>query len=97
VRTHGTASAYNGGCRCDDCKASHRDRIARQKLARKDKEVTAEHGKVATYRNWSCRCRPCMDAAAATMREYEGSAARVFKRALLKALTDSEGPAGCGA
>jgi hypothetical protein len=91
---HGSPSGYNAGCRCDDCKASHRARIARQKLARKDKEVTAEHGKATTYANWGCRCRPCMDAAAAKMREYEGSAPRVFKRSLLKALLDSEAERG---
>lgn len=70
---HGIASSYNRGCRCDDCTARHRERLATYLSRRRALRVLVDgrlvaplpaekHGKVSTYVNHACRCVPCVAA-----------------------------------
>jgi len=66
-------------CRCDVCKAAHRERVGTRRDQRRAERVlvdgrmvavrAARHGNQSTYSNWFCRCRPCTDAVAAYFRE----------------------------
>lgn len=66
---HGTPGAYNGGCRCDVCRAractrvveSYRRRLAERVLVggRWFAPRAPTHGRVSTYKNWGCRCESC--------------------------------------
>lgn len=60
TRTHGLASTYRGGCRCDGCRTANtvRARLERARRAASTPPAGA-HGKAATYSNWRCRCEPC--------------------------------------
>jgi hypothetical protein len=64
--THGTRSAYNAGCRCDDCRAAQRlyqrGYYARTKHARGDKLDPANCGTKAQYDYHRCRCTACRKA-----------------------------------
>ena len=68
---HGTSSAYNHGCRCEECTAAKReyDRQYRRnnpdkvRAAREKRKQTPfeeiKHGKYTTYNNYACRCDEC--------------------------------------
>lgn len=65
---HGTRTRYNDGCRCEECVEENRQDSVRRRRAREAARVMVdgrpvavgpEHGKVATYANWGCRCLPC--------------------------------------
>lgn len=56
---------YECGCRCDLCQSAHAARMRRRRAERyamDPKPPYVVHGKPATYGNWGCRCRPCLDA-----------------------------------
>ena len=64
---HGVSAYSNHRCRCDVCRSAFSEyqrnaRRERRERLRQDPEL-AQHGLAATYHNWSCRCRPCTDAA----------------------------------
>ncbi len=68
--THGIPSAYNNGCRCDECRLAHRARMARIRadlFSRPRDQVP--HGTRGGYINWGCRCQPCTTAATVANRE----------------------------
>ncbi len=60
---HGTASRYNNGCRCDECRAG-RARVNYQWRRQRDPNNQPEdtHGTLNGYVNWSCRCERCREA-----------------------------------
>lgn len=66
MAAHGTYSYYhNHKCRCDECKAAHRDHMrAWRERARTYPADQIPHG-VDGYRNYGCRCDTCRDAKAA--------------------------------
>lgn len=56
-------AAYNGGCRCDDCRRTHRQRCARVTAAlRARPREDVPHGTYGGYTNWGCRCEACTQA-----------------------------------
>lgn len=59
-RTHGLASTYVDGCRCDKCREAHRVRHAasRAALAARPRDQVP-HGTSGGYDNWLCRCEKC--------------------------------------
>jgi hypothetical protein len=61
VEQHGTYATYCQGCRCDECREANRKRGAADRESRSAREIpsSVQHGKAATYSNWSCRCEPC--------------------------------------
>jgi hypothetical protein len=79
-RNHGTPSAYNKGCSCDDCRAAHRERVNRSLARMRARGLAPDdprHGHHNTYKNWACRCDPCRAAHSAEMkRRRPGKAAR---------------------
>lgn len=63
------AGTYNTGCRCEDCRAYQRQRVAANRAARAARlaagelkrnrgEGLLEHGVRASY-DAGCRCEPC--------------------------------------
>lgn len=56
----GTKSAYNAGCRCDDCRDAN-TKAHRQLRVDKDRyDIT--HGTASGYFNFGCHCEPCKTA-----------------------------------
>ena len=82
---HGTRSKYQRGCRCDLCRAAHRD--AARAYARKRgveprserlARIAAKHGSVKRYQK-GCRCGECKAAkSAAGKREWERRRLRIL-------------------
>lgn len=79
---HGTYSCYcNWGCRCGSCSRAWTTYVTRRRVERRTALVEdedgftvvdrpgTEHGTYSTYKNWNCRCRPCIRAATAYRRE----------------------------
>ena len=73
--SHGwPGTGYANGCRCEDCRAAHRARYARDRARRV--AATNRNGGVAplakhgatTYTNWGCRCEVCRTANAVKSR-----------------------------
>lgn len=64
---HGTEYRYNKHkCRCQACRAAHANRQAtnvaqRRAILEVDPSIRP-HGNPSTYKNWGCRCDPCIDA-----------------------------------
>jgi hypothetical protein len=56
----GTHSAYSHGCRCDACKAAHRE-YTRARRAKALADGTLSHGVRGTY-SAGCRCWKCVEA-----------------------------------
>lgn len=75
---HGTATGYQYGCRCGDCRGAHAaaNRLARARRARALPETTAQlvHGTRSTYVNHGCRCSACDEA------QRRANAGRVRRR-----------------
>jgi hypothetical protein len=69
---HGTPSAYNKGCHCDECRKQHRKRqaVIRARLAARPRDEVP-HG-MHGYRNWGCRCEVCTTANSEDCRERRG-------------------------
>lgn len=67
-KAHGTPSAYNKGCRCDECKEANRLRCAKSAAKRRARS-DVPHGTVTGYRNWACRCDLCKAASVPDSRE----------------------------
>jgi len=71
---HGASAYRNGRCRCDECRAAHRDRVKEEIKIRHQKmvdgEIEVEHGTISTYRNYACRCDECSAAQSAANRSY---------------------------
>ena len=89
VLVHPSASAYNKGCRCADCRELHRKRhnyvMARAQAAAAGCPERIPHGP-GGYTNWGCRCAVCLEA---------GRAKNALRRARVKTaagkrLTDRE-------
>lgn len=59
---HGTTNRYSWGCRCNECRAAHRERM--RGLQGKP---PPSHG-YSGYRNYGCRCDVCREAHAEEMR-----------------------------
>lgn len=62
IRRHGSASAYDKGCRCVSCRQAKRDRLAQ--LGRQKTVVErqpAQHGTASKY-SAGCRCDQCREA-----------------------------------
>lgn len=60
MRTHGLASTYRHGCRCDDCREAHRVAHAAQRAALAARpRAQVPHGTSGGYDNWLCRCEKC--------------------------------------
>lgn len=86
MKTHGTPSCYNAGCRCDDCRKTNRERSRRQRAARNPAD--APHGTAGGYTNYGCRCEPCRRAHAASISTRVRAYSRAMKR--LRALYREE-------
>lgn len=70
-RAHGTASAYNKGCRCAECREGNRERCAATRAAlRRVAPGGVPHG-AAGYSNYGCRCEVCTEANSARCRAYK--------------------------
>ena len=83
---HGTYSAYNRGCRCEECKTfrnawhrdyrdRNRDSLLPKRRAHRLHLKTApvpegQHGTRNGYEDYGCRCQPCRDAKSACAWEY---------------------------
>lgn len=60
--THGKASTYRHGCRCDECRTEHTKQVARESAGRARRPVAdVPHG-LSGYKNWGCRCEVCSHA-----------------------------------
>lgn len=74
---HGTTRAYDGGCRCDTCRAFKRQKNARrrerlqQRVAQRDPSL--QHGRAILY-GVGCRCEPCSVANNASQKRWRASA-----------------------
>lgn len=72
---HGTGTTYNRGCRCEECRANHYNRM--QKTFERIRNATLpsgdkRHGTVNGYFNYACRCEPCKaEGAAKNKADYE--------------------------
>ncbi|MFJ3705055.1 MULTISPECIES: helix-turn-helix domain-containing protein [unclassified Streptomyces] len=71
VRTPcGSPGRYKAGCRCDTCRAGHRDRLRVKKTERYARHKAGlavfTHG-ASAYGNWGCRCQVCTREHAAKM------------------------------
>lgn len=52
---HGTRGRYCRGCRCEDCTEANRQCGRRLKG-----RIPPRHGTESAYRNYACRCEPCL-------------------------------------
>lgn len=84
----GSGAMYNRGCRCEPCKARHRERMTEGNKRRWAQRVTGangdwfaasvlDHGTSSAYTNWGCRCDPCRGAATRRNREWRETHPRV--------------------
>lgn len=78
IRAHGTPSAYNAGCRCEDCTTVNRNRMAGQRERwATDSPLTGpddpRHGTPTAYSSYGCRCEPCTKANRDACAEYKRS------------------------
>lgn len=86
---HGIPSSYNRGCRCDECRARHAERVRGNVAAHYERNVARRvlvdgrwfapdrdglHGRRDTYIRFGCRCEPCTDANAEYERRRAGAA-----------------------
>ncbi len=78
---HGTIDGYNRHrCRCDECKAAHRERCITNRQRRLDQRIEVDgkfyspiverHGTTNGYRNYGCRCAGCTAAHGRGCRDY---------------------------
>lgn len=66
---HGTFLSYQRGCTCQPCKDANTAQARAQKEKRLSKEIPEElHGTDTGYRNWGCKCKPCLEAGVRTNR-----------------------------
>lgn len=73
--THGKASTYRHGCRCDDCRSAHTDHCKRKRAERRSRpHEEIPHG-LGGYRNWNCRCEVCKAAKSEANAAYRASGA----------------------
>lgn len=77
--THGLASTYRHGCRCELCRDANTDFCKQQRTERSNRPVDdIPHG-LSGYQNWDCRCEVCKAAKseknAAAYQASRGSAA----------------------
>lgn len=73
-REHGDAAKYKQGCRCEKCRAANTRKYSdRRQQAKTDpsRADRAGHGKTSTYKNHSCRCRPCCVAHTEQIKAYK--------------------------
>lgn len=70
MSSHGTHSKYSRGCRCDECKAGHREYTANRRKAALA-EGTLSHGRASTY-DAGCRCDKCRMAKQVIHYLYDG-------------------------
>jgi hypothetical protein len=58
--THGASGYRNHGCRCEICRAGHRERLARYRAnSSLNGPTDPRHGTDNGYRNHGCRCEIC--------------------------------------
>jgi len=92
VRPHGTEGRYNEGCTCPGCRAAHAKKhreYTRRKMAQRvliDGRLVAPvpaemHGKHSTYRQYGCKCAPCVEANRVTIAAQR--TARLTERILI--------------
>jgi hypothetical protein len=71
-RTHGLASTYRHGCRCEDCRTAHTIQAAAERARRAERSRDeVPHGTFGGYVNWACRCDPCSEANSAKCADYQ--------------------------
>lgn len=73
--THGELQCYRNGCKCELCLAANRDHVYKgiESRAGKISPDDPRHGSASTYKNWSCRCEPCVRAHSKKCRDYDAS------------------------
>lgn len=80
AKTHGrSGSAYNRGCRCEECVQANRQRTITYKERNRiwlDADGVSQrpgllHGTITAYGAFSCRCVPCRGAQAKANRDYK--------------------------
>jgi len=66
MKTHGNASTYEAGCRCDDCRGAHRVKQRRMRALRIVRGLLdptlIPHGTRTGYSGWGCKCEACSEA-----------------------------------
>ena len=71
---HGTPSAYNHGCRCEDCREANRTRCQDLRATLKRRTDSGDpavpHGTTGGYKNWGCHCVECTAANTVASRVY---------------------------
>lgn len=71
---HGTPSAYNHGCHCDECREANRVRCLDQRERLRQRTIQGDpavpHGTTGGYKNWGCHCVECTIANTISSREY---------------------------
>jgi hypothetical protein len=66
---HGTDRSYEyGGCRCDDCRAAHAERVKRNRAERLA-AGSLTHGTRSAW-DAGCRCAECRDASSRARADY---------------------------
>lgn len=88
--THGTASTYRNGCRCEPCRIANTKRTRQERQARRERlrvdPSLAPHGRYTTYENWGCRCDACSADHEERMRSPEHRESVARSRAKKRAL-----------
>lgn len=59
MRTHGIASTYRAGCRCEPCRKANTEKCKQQRAERALRPVDEVPHGLGGYRNWGCRCEVC--------------------------------------
>ena len=71
---HGTPSAYNHGCHCDECREANRLRCRELRRTLKRRQVDGDpqvpHGTTGGYKNWGCHCVLCTAANTVASKKY---------------------------
>lgn len=73
--THGKASTYRHGCRCDPCKAANSAFAKRERVTRSQRPAEEIPHGLSGYNNWLCRCPVCK--AAKSVENARRTSARV--------------------